>query len=71
MQDNASLSYLASAFTSRDLNGEISLVKSIQEAIQKIPGVEIVIIMKYHSNWFTLYLYLPFNIRLNFITILF
>ena len=44
-QDNASLSYLASVFISRDLNGEISLVKTIKEALQKIPTVEIVIIM--------------------------
>ena len=82
-QDNASLSYLAAVFISRDLNGEIfqaafpngpqsgptgaqagpnlaqlgpnrgphgmllgnSLVKTIKEALQKIPTVEIVIIM--------------------------
>ena len=71
MQNNASLSDLVLAFISRDLNGEISLVKTIKEALQKIPTVEIVIIMKYHSNWFTFYVYLPFNIRRNRISILF
>ena len=63
MQANTSLSYLASAFISRDLNDEMSLVKTIKEALQKIPTIEIVIIMIYHSNWFTFYLYLPFNIN--------
>ena len=55
MQDNALLSDLALAFISRDLNGEISLVKTIKEALQKIPTVEIIIIMKYHSIWFTFF----------------
>ena len=70
MQDNASLSYLALSFISRDLNDEISLVKTIKEALQKIPTVEIVIIMKYNSNWFIFYLYLSGNIRRNCISIL-
>ena len=71
MQDNALLSYLASVFISRDLNGEISLVKTIKEVLQKKTTVESVIIMKYHSNWFTFDLYLLFNIRQNCISILF
>ena len=71
MQDNVSLSYLALVFISRDQNGAIKLVKTIKEALQKIPTVEIVIIMKYHSNWFTFNLYSLFDIRQNCISILF
>ena len=71
LQDNAALSDLALAFISRDVNGEISLVKTIKKSLQRIPTVEIVIIMKYHSNWFTFYLYSTFNIRRKCISILF
>ena len=55
----------------RDVNKQSSLAKTNKQRLQKIPMVEIAIIMKYNSKWTIFYLHMFIRIRQDFIDILF
>ena len=55
----------------RDINKQSSLAKTNKQRLQKIPVVEISIIMKYNSNWTIFYLHMFMRIRQYFINVLF
>ena len=47
----------------RDINKQSSLAKRNKQRLQKIPVVEIALIMKNHPNWTIFYLHVYFRIR--------
>ena len=55
----------------RDINKQSSLAKTNKQRLQKIPVVEISIIMKYNFNWTIFYLHMLIRIRQDFINVLF
>ena len=57
--------------TPRDINKQSPLAKTNKQRLQKIPVVEIALIIKYHSNWTIFYLHMFIRIRQDFINILF
>ena len=56
--------------TPRGINKQSPLAKTNKQRLQKIPVVEIVLIVKYHSNWTIFYLHMFIRIRKDFINIL-
>ena len=55
----------------RDIDKPSSLAKTNKQRLQKIPKVEIAIIMKYNSYWTIFYLHMFIRILQDFIDILF
>ena len=55
--------------TPRDINKQSPLAKTNKQRLQKIPVVEIALIIKYYSNWTIFCLHMFIRIRHNFINI--
>ena len=57
--------------TPRDINKQSLLAKTNKQRLQKIPMVEIALIIKYHSNWTIFCFHMFIRIRQDFINVLF